>query len=112
MTTLTTREQYEELKNKVDTYIIYKHSPTCLESAKAYIQMEISEEIINIYILDVLNTWNLKHDIANDLDITHESPQAIMIKDKKIVSEAHHQSISTGRVKQYILWWNDNRKNN
>ena len=58
MTPLTTLEQYHDIRNTEKTYIIYKHSPTCSLSLKAMKEMQTveSEKIIDIYIIDVLNT--------------------------------------------------------
>lgn len=111
MTPLITLEQYNDIRNTADTYIIYKHSPTCSLSMKAMSEMKTVEEekIIDIYILDVLNTWDLKYDIETDLEIRHESPQVLIFKNTKLIDHASHQSVTARRVRNTILGRNDTR---
>ena len=113
MKLLTTIEQYQDLLVNQPDFIIYKHSSTCSISNKA---CRAVWEIINelnleqIYLLDVLATWDLKYEVADLVWVRHESPQVLIFCGWKLVAHASHLTITTGWFRQHLLGWNDTRK--
>ncbi len=110
MNNLKTQEEFDEMTQKSE-YILFKKSPTCMRSISAYKELEkaiVELWLKDIYILDVLDTWELKYYIADYYDIVHESPQVIVKLWSKI-EFANHGKITLGRFHQTINWRHDTR---
>jgi len=99
---LTDIEQLEEAiklsKNK--TVVIFKHSTRCGISSGVLSKFEkttdSTNETIVFYYLDLLNFRSISNEIAQKFNIHHQSPQAIVLKDKKVVAyESHYDIISS-----------------
>lgn len=83
MNYLSTYEQFQSLIESGQDWILFKHSGRCSISREACKQVQIAIEELqldNIYQLDVISTGELKYQIADNLHITHESPQVIIIQ--------------------------------
>jgi bacillithiol system protein YtxJ len=81
MQQLTTPEQYDLLIATGEDVILFKHSGRCSISGGACKEVSIAIDelqIENIYMLDVLNTGDLKHYVADQTEIKHESPQVLI----------------------------------
>jgi bacillithiol system protein YtxJ len=112
MEQLTSLEQFHLLMdNKVDR-ILFKHSGRCSISWWACKEVAIAIQELNldqVYMLDVFNTGELKYDIANILEIKHESPQVIIFTAGRVIAHASHSSISKGWIINAIKGWHDTR---
>ena len=87
MKQLTSYEQFQSLIESQSDWILFKHSGRCSISWGACKQVEMaisSLDLNTIYQLDVLNTWDLKYQIADFLKIKHESPQVIIFSQGKV----------------------------
>ena len=60
--------------------------------AKARIEKEMRAED-EFYLLDLLSHRDISNTIAQDLQVTHESPQVLVIKDGICVYHASHSAI-------------------
>jgi len=95
---------FEDLSHQASThsYAIFKHSTTCPVSAAAKRRLEIEweKESVNleIYYLDLLANRPLSNLIAERLEVVHQSPQLIVVKDGKVVYHASHLSISASKA--------------
>lgn len=80
--------------------LIFKHSYRCAISGTAFNRMERSwdkkADSIKAYLVDVIGERPLSQLIAQKLDIIHESPQAILLKDGKVVYAESHLGIAYG----------------
>lgn len=77
--------------------IIFKHSVTCAISSHAMSEIsKLSKEYPNIpiYMLTIQETGGLKQIIAQELDIPHESPQVLLLKNGKVQSVLNHWDIA------------------
>ena len=113
MKQLTTYEQFQSLLDSQSDRLLFKHSGRCSISWGACKEVELAISnlsIENIYQLDVINTGNLKYEIADFLEINHESPQVIIFKKWKVESYANHSSITTGWITDELLGRHDTRK--
>ena len=83
--------------------VVFKHSTRCSISsmAKARIEKYLLPED-EFYLLDLLNHRDLSNAIAQDLQVTHESPQVLVIKDGVCVYHASHNGIQYDEVKRVI----------
>lgn len=85
-------EEFDELTG---TFLLFKHSTQCPISSEAHKEMQKFETITNlpIYIVHVIEDRALSNHIENVLGLRHESPQAILIENKKVLWHDSHRKI-------------------
>lgn len=102
----------EELETAIEKsvekpIVIFKHSTRCIIS-KTVIknfekEVEASADLpLEFYYLDLLNHRGLSNKIAEDLQVTHQSPQVILIQNKKAVYHTSHDNISLQLVTENL----------
>lgn len=88
------------------TQIIFKDSVTCGISAHAKERLKDGYDQIegkaDFHYLDLLSFRAVSNFIAQTLTITHQSPQIIILKDKKVVYTASHHAINAATLAQYL----------
>jgi bacillithiol system protein YtxJ len=57
----------------------------------------------------VLKTGNLKYELADEINIKHESPQIIIFDKGKLRAHASHGTISQGWITNKLKGWHDTR---
>jgi bacillithiol system protein YtxJ len=75
---------------------IFKHSTRCSISRMALKQFENefnSADKVTPYFLDLIAHRDISNAIANRFDITHQSPQLLLIKDGKAIYNVSHSDI-------------------
>ncbi|WP_370088466.1 bacillithiol system redox-active protein YtxJ [Ekhidna sp.] len=89
--------------NKVDEasykkpVLLFKHSTRCSISAMTLSRFERSfqeEAAFEPYFLDLIAHRDISNEIASKYGIKHESPQAILIKDGKVIFHESHTAIN------------------
>ncbi len=82
--------------------IIFKHSNRCSLSDIALQRMLSAEHEINkhfdFHLIDVIVDRSLSQHIANELEVHHESPQAIVIHNGEVVLAESHLAIRPDEV--------------
>ena len=77
---------------------IFKHSTRCFISKTVLKNFERevanSDKNVSYYFLDLIAHRDLSNKIADDFDVTHQSPQLIVFENGKATKNASHQSIS------------------
>jgi len=100
-------ESEEDLQKAIESSFdhkiaIFKHSTSCFISKTVLRNFEKEAENLNgqadLYYLDLLAHRPLSNKIAEDLGVTHQSPQLIVVEHGKAVSNASHQSISADQI--------------
>jgi monothiol bacilliredoxin len=88
-------------KSQDETVFILKHSTICpiSSSAKSEVDAFIKETSATVYLVIVQEQRPLSADIADRLGISHQSPQAICIKDGKAVGDFSHYDITKDNLK-------------
>lgn len=84
---------------------IFKHSTRCSISRFALKQFENEfnlENRIDMYFLDLLNHRDISNEIAIRLQVVHQSPQLILIKNGVAVYNASHSDIQPEELKIYV----------
>ncbi len=81
------------------TVLLFKHSTRCSISSMALNRLEsrwndAETKHITPYYLDLLNHRDISNEIATVFNVTHASPQALLIKNGKCVYHASHSEIS------------------
>lgn len=76
--------------------VIYKHSSRCFISSFVRSQLEKSRTPpgIDFHFLDLITYRSLSNKIARELDVAHQSPQVLLIKNGICVYDESHDNIS------------------
>jgi len=85
-------------KSNEQAVILFKHSTTCPISAGVY--QEISNADADINLIVVQHARNVSIAIAEKTGIRHESPQAIILKNEKVVYHASHYDVTADEVEK------------
>ncbi|WKN41096.1 monothiol bacilliredoxin BrxC family protein [Tunicatimonas pelagia] len=82
--------------------VIFKHSATCPFSAAAQVEVANAKPAIDIYGIVLQYTSDLKTEIAEKLDVEHQSPQTIVVHKGKAVSHQWRDEIQEDKLKQEV----------
>lgn len=83
--------------------VIFKHSTTCPISSMAKRRLENQWDLdVPAYYLDILSYRAISNEIADQLDVRHESPQMIVIKDGQAVYDASHLDIGVDGIRAHL----------
>ncbi|QIL38857.1 bacillithiol system redox-active protein YtxJ [Pedobacter sp. HDW13] len=103
---LTSVEQLEEIKNASGYSLIFKHSTRCSISLMAKKNFEFDWDVIpsdtKLFFLDLISYRDISNHVAEVFQVTHQSPQILLIKDGECVLEASHSDISAEEVAEVI----------
>lgn len=89
-------EEWNALLQSDEKFIVFKHSTRCSISTTALSRFERdwdASSAVKPYYLDLLVHRNISNAIAQDTGVEHESPQAILIENGKVLKSATHLSI-------------------
>ena len=93
-----TLEDIKTLSNEKEV-VIFKHSTRCFISkmVKSKFERKISnsETEAEFFYLDLIRYRNISNEIASTFEVTHQSPQVIVVKDGRAVANASHYDIIT-----------------
>lgn len=78
--------------------VLFKHSTRCIISKMAKSRFEESYENnispVDCYLLDLLSFRDVSNAIATKLNVTHQSPQVIVLKNGAAIHHDSHEGIS------------------
>jgi len=92
-------------RSKTDPVLIFKHSTQCAISTQAYEEFtDFAKGVPGLICGAVLVIENrkLSNAIAERFGIRHESPQALLIKDGRVLWHASHWSISSDSLSEAV----------
>jgi bacillithiol system protein YtxJ len=92
-------------KSKTDPVLIFKHSTQCPVSAQAYEEFTGFVEgfrDLSCGAVLVIENRKLSNAIAERFGVRHESPQALLVKDGRVVWHASHWSITYDSLKNAL----------
>ncbi len=98
---LNQQEQLESILSSSEPVVLFKHSTRCSVSNMAlkYFEKEWDQEQnLPTYFLDVIQNRSLSNMIAERLQVHHESPQVLLIKNSECILDASHQDISATEI--------------
>ncbi|MFT4739220.1 MAG: bacillithiol system protein YtxJ [Cyclobacteriaceae bacterium] len=103
--TLTTIDELDEAIKVSDKQpvLIFKHSTRCSISSAALDRLQRKWEgqdlsTVAPYYLDLIAYREISNEITQKLGIYHQSPQALLIKEGKVIYEESHFSISCEEI--------------
>jgi len=104
---ITASNQIEAIKAASFTkpQLILKHSTTCSISKMALARLEraATPAQIDFHYLDLLNYRNISKEIAESFDVSHESPQVLLIKNGHCVYDESHGGIQMEEIEEQAL---------
>lgn len=105
---LTGEEQLEDfIQSSHDKPVaFFKHSTRCSISSMALSRLENNwnleeEQVIPVY-LDLIRYREISNKLAHELNVTHQSPQLLVVKDGKCIYHASHNQVDVEGVKQHL----------
>lgn len=105
-TVLNTEEQLAEIINKSHSkaQVIFKHSIRCSISSmvKSRLEKSSAPDSIDFHYLDLINFRSLSNKIAEDLNVYHESPQVLFIKDGECIYDESHMAIRMDDIAEQV----------
>ena len=105
---LRSMEELEEAINesKERPVLFFKHSTTCPISTRAYREfkthLEEADDGVSYRIVTVQVARPVSNEIAQRLQVQHETPQAILVKEGREVWHASHFSITSTALEEAI----------
>ena len=85
--------------------VFFKHSIRCSISAMAKSRLEsnwdLDADVTAVY-LDLINYRTISNLLAERFNITHESPQIILVKNGQSIYNASHNQISVDAIKNQL----------
>lgn len=106
MTEISTPEELQAQLEANDTLLLFKHSTTCPISASALGRVQ---ELIQsgallppICLVKVIESRPLSNHIAAQFNVTHQSPQALLIQQGTCTWNASHGSITADAISQAL----------
>jgi bacillithiol system protein YtxJ len=98
---LNSVEDFAKAAEKHKSFFLLKHSLTCDISKGAKDEYEKFAQFTDtpLYMLYVQEARPLSNDIAEKYEVKHESPQALLFQDNKIIWNASHRAITEQALK-------------
>ena len=91
---------------QADRFLLFKHSLACPVSAKAFAEYEAFVERRGDFPtgwIDVVAQRPWSQWVAGRTGIPHQSPQALVVRDGKVVWDASHFDITVAALEQAVL---------
>ena len=82
--------------------ILFKHSIACAVSSNAFTEIQDFLDHPQFHMLVVQDQPQLKMVVQELLDVKHESPQVIVIKDRKAIQVFNHHTIQHDAIAKYL----------
>lgn len=105
---LNSLEQLDKIieESKTVPVAVFKHSTRCGISRMVIKQFESNYNIdgaqLKLYYLDLLNYRDISNEIGYKLQVMHQSPQLIVLKNAETVAHASHYEINSINLEQFI----------
>jgi len=94
--------QLSDVRNLSETkpQLIFKHSTRCSISSMAKHRLEkgVASDEIDFYYLDLIKHRNISQKVAEVFDVSHESPQVLLIKNGECVYDESHSGITMDEI--------------
>ncbi len=105
---LTSIEQLTDVidSSTIKPVLIFKHSTRCSISSMALNRLKNLSEVFyqsaDFYYLDLIAHRDVSNAIAEKLDVFHESPQVVLVKNRVCTYDASHMEISSNDIQSQI----------
>ncbi|RYM35496.1 bacillithiol system redox-active protein YtxJ [Brumimicrobium glaciale] len=104
---ITTVEELKQAIAETDnvTGLFFKHSTRCNISSMALSRFESSweqDDKCELYFIDLIAHRDVSNAISELTDVDHQSPQVIVVKNRREIFNASHNGISSSEIKNSI----------
>ncbi|RBW71444.1 bacillithiol system redox-active protein YtxJ [Bacillus taeanensis] len=106
ITKITAVEDFQRIKGENKIFFLLKNSTTCPISSQAYEEYQnFSEDYGDVacYYLNVQEARPLSNTISEHYEIKHESPQAFLIKEDRVLWHHSHWNITYSSLKDVYI---------
>ena len=109
--TVTSLHSIEELnqalaESQKQPILIFKHSSTCPISGRALREfqnyLEVADPTVSYLLITVQTDRTVSNEVESRLQIQHETPQAILVKNQKEIWNASHFQITATAIEKAI----------
>lgn len=90
------------LKSNDSPQLIFKHSTRCSISSVALNRLQSCNSNIDYYIIDVISNRDISSHAAQQFNVSHQSPQVLIIYKEKCIFNTSHFNISSSVVDKEI----------
>ena len=90
---------------EVGPAVIYKHSDRCGLCRRSLRELEkfaAGSPAVPVLKVDVVGSRALSDEIADRLEVHHESPQAIVVNDGDVVWSGSHRAVTASRIAEAL----------
>lgn len=104
MKVIDSQAGYDEMMehSRREPVVFYKHSASCPISARAQEQVALVKHDLPVYTLTVQYARELSKKAAEDLGVTHQTPQAIILKNGEPKNDFSHGSITSEKLTKAV----------
>ncbi|WP_025026853.1 bacillithiol system redox-active protein YtxJ [Caldalkalibacillus mannanilyticus] len=107
MKEITQVEEWNQLWGSEDSYAIIKHSTICPVSADGLEQFEktleeLKQKGFTPYLVKVRESRPVSNQIEQDTQIKHESPQVLIVQNKKVTWNESHWRITQDAILEAV----------
>ncbi|WP_339893715.1 bacillithiol system redox-active protein YtxJ [uncultured Algibacter sp.] len=92
-------------KSSTKTQVIFKHSTRCGISRMVMNQFvdayDVNENNLDLYYLDLLNYRDVSNEVGYKFQVSHQSPQLLVIKNGVVVAHDSHGAINELDLNQF-----------
>jgi bacillithiol system protein YtxJ len=103
---LKNNSQIKEIieKSKARPQIIFKHSTRCSISsmAKGRLERSLAPGNADFYFLDLIAYRSVSNQVSSEFNVSHESPQILVIKNGECVYTESHGSITMNEIEEQV----------
>lgn len=90
-------------KSQQNPVLIFKHSTRCGTShaIKSHLEDDYDQYLsdLDFYYVDLIKYRPLSDNIADELNVQHQSPQVILLMNGEVVYHTSHQAINAEKIK-------------
>ena len=101
---ITSSEEWETVlkESNENPVLMFKHSTTCPVSANAYEEYQKLSTDLDKYYLIVSESRPVSNQIAEELEIKHESPQIFLLNNGQAAWNTSHWNITEKNIEEAI----------
>jgi bacillithiol system protein YtxJ len=92
--------------SKITPHLVFKHSTRCFISKSVLSNFEkewnLPDSTVILVFLDLLAHREISNEIEKIFNVRHESPQALLIRDGKVVYSASHENIDVDDISTHL----------
>ena len=87
---------YIQQQSHARPQVIFKHSTRCSISSMVLkrLEREGAPDSMDFYFLDLIKNRTISNEVSETFDVSHESPQILLIKNGKCVYDESHYGIT------------------